>query len=164
MSQQIYYDAFGTPVGLLTVAADAQGIRHILFARNRYDAEGRDQWRRDPDALRQAREQLLEYFHGQRRHFDLPLAPVGTPFQLQVWRTLTEIPYGATWSYGELARRVRRPSAARAVGAANGRNPLPIVLPCHRVIGANGQLTGFGGGLEAKAILLRLEQRDPFAQ
>jgi methylated-DNA-[protein]-cysteine S-methyltransferase len=101
--------------------------------------------------------QLAEYFGRRRMLFDLPLAPRGTPFQLMVWRTLATIPYGQTISYGELAARIGQPTAVRAVGAANGRNPLPIVLPCHRVIGASGSLTGFGGGLPTKRFLLQLE-------
>ena len=156
----VYYDRFDSPIGLLTVAADDQGVRHILFASNRHDARGREHWRHDADAVAEPRRQLLEYLHGQRRQFELTLAPVGTDFQLQVWHTLAQIPFGATWSYRQLAERIGRPTATRAVGAANGRNPLPIVLPCHRVIGHNGALTGFGGGLPTKAALLRLEGND----
>ena len=111
----------------------------------------------EPAALDFARVQLQEYFAGVRQTFDLPLHPMGTPFQLTVWRELARIPYGATISYGELARRIGQPQAMRAVGAANGRNPLPIVLPCHRVIGADGSLTGFGGGLPTKRFLLAME-------
>ncbi|MCS3745240.1 O-6-methylguanine DNA methyltransferase [Xanthomonas arboricola] len=159
----LYYDTFHSPIGALTVAADSTAVRHILFAQNRYDAPGRASWAHDPDAalVRAAREQLLDYLHGGRRRFDLPLAPAGTPFQLQVWHTLARIPFGQTWSYAQLAQAVGRPAASRAVGAANGRNPLPIVLPCHRVIGANGTLTGFGGGLPTKQALLQLEGWSP---
>lgn len=153
----LYYDRFDSPIGPLTVAVDDNGVRHILFAENRHDAKGREQWRRDPDAVAEPRRQLLEYLRGERRQFDLILAPAGTDFQLDVWQMLARIPFGATWSYRELAERIGRPTATRAVGAANGRNPLPIVLPCHRVIGNNGALTGFGGGLPTKAALLRLE-------
>ncbi len=103
--------------------------------------------------------QLADYFAGVRRDFDLELAPAGTPFQLEVWRMLRRVPYGTTTSYGELSRRLGRPQASRAVGAANGANPIPIVVPCHRVIGADGSLTGFGGGLDAKRVLLDLERR-----
>jgi O-6-methylguanine DNA methyltransferase len=109
------------------------------------------------DIIETAARQLHEYFDGTRRDFDLPLAPEGTAFQCEVWRTLATIPYGQTWSYRDLAHAIGKPAAVRAVGAANGRNPLPIVLPCHRVIGADGSLTGFGGGLPIKAALLRLE-------
>ncbi|HET8537508.1 MAG TPA: methylated-DNA--[protein]-cysteine S-methyltransferase [Solirubrobacteraceae bacterium] len=107
--------------------------------------------------LDRAVSQLHEYFAGERRAFDLPLAPSGTEFQLACWRALAEIPYGETRSYGEQARRIGRPDRARAVGAANGANPIAIILPCHRVIGADGSLVGFGGGLETKRQLLDLE-------
>lgn len=153
----LYFDRFDSPIGPLTVAADAHGVRHILFAENRHDAKGREHWQRDPDAVAEPRRQLLQYLRGERRQFELTLAPAGTDFQLQVWHTLAQIPFGTTWSYRQLAERIGRPTATRAVGAANGRNPLPIVLPCHRVIGNNGALTGFGGGLPTKAALLRLE-------
>jgi methylated-DNA-[protein]-cysteine S-methyltransferase/AraC family transcriptional regulator of adaptative response / DNA-3-methyladenine glycosylase II len=159
----LQYDTFPSPIGALSVAADAAGVHHILFAQNRYDAISRARWQHAPDAplVREAREQLLDYLHGGRRSFDLPLAPTGTPFQLQVWHTLAQIPFGQTWNYAQLAHAVGRPAASRAVGAANGRNPLPIVLPCHRVIGANGALTGFGGGLPTKQALLQLEGWSP---
>jgi len=159
----LHYDTFPSPIGALSVAADNTGVHHILFAHNRYDAIGRARWLHTPDAplVRQAREQLLDYLDGGRRVFNLPLAPTGTPFQLTVWRTLAQIPFGQTWSYAHLAQAVGRPAACRAVGAANARNPLPIVLPCHRVIGANGALTGFGGGLPTKQALLQLEGWSP---
>jgi methylated-DNA-[protein]-cysteine S-methyltransferase len=108
--------------------------------------------------LAEAVRQLSAYFAGRLRVFDLPLDPRGTPFQLSVWAALRAIPYGETWSYADLARRIGRPSAVRAVGAANGQNPLPIVVPCHRVIGSNGRLVGFGGGLEMKRALLDIER------
>jgi len=152
----MWFDAFDTKIGVLTVAADAGGIRHVLFPENRYGPD-RQEWKRDATALREAREQLLEYFDGRRTRFDLPLAPVGTPFQVKVWNALARIPFGSTWSYRDLAANVDAPKAMRAVGAANGRNPLPIVLPCHRVIGADGSLTGFGGGLPLKKFLLEHE-------
>jgi len=155
----LYYDRFDTPIGPLTVAGDGHAVAHILFAENRHDARGREDWIADPAPLREAREQLLQYLHGERATFELPLAPRGTPFQLRVWHALAGIPFGQTWSYLQLATHLGQPTATRAVGAANGRNPLPIVLPCHRVIGRDGSLTGFGGGLETKAALLRLEQR-----
>lgn len=155
----LYYDRFDTPIGELTVAGDGHGISHILFPRNRHDAKGREQWQHGPQMVRDAREQLLQYLHGERSSFELPLSPRGTPFQLRVWHALAGIPFGQTWSYLELATHLGQPTATRAVGAANGRNPLPIVLPCHRVIGRDGSLTGFGGGLETKAALLCLEQR-----
>jgi methylated-DNA-[protein]-cysteine S-methyltransferase len=111
------------------------------------------------DVLVRTARQLTEYFAGQRRVFDLPLGPQGTGFQTLVWRTLLQIPYGETWSYGQLARAIGRPAASRAVGAANGRNPIPIIVPCHRVIGSNGDLTGYGGGLPIKRWLLDHETR-----
>ena len=113
---------------------------------------------RRTDVLVRTKAQLAEYFAGDRRAFDLPLAPQGSGFQVQVWRALLRIPYGETCSYGDIARVVGRPSASRAVGAANGRNPIPIIVPCHRVIGSTGSLTGYGGGLERKRYLLDFEQ------
>jgi len=107
-------------------------------------------------------QQLHEYFTGKRKTFDFPLAPKGTPFQLAVWNALLEIPYGDTVTYAELARRIGKPSAVRAVGAANGANPIPVIIPCHRVIGSNGTLTGYGGGIERKQWLLALEGRRLF--
>jgi methylated-DNA-[protein]-cysteine S-methyltransferase len=150
----MWFDRFDTPIGEMTVAADDAGLRHVLFPDNKYPPAGRGSWRHDADALRAPREQLLAYFAGELSSFDLVLAPAGTPFQMKVWTTLAAIPFGQTWSYGELARRIGEPRAVRAVGAANGRNPLPVVLPCHRVIGADGSLTGFGGGLPLKKFLL----------
>ena len=153
----MWFDEFDSPVGLLTVAADRQGLRHIRFVSERHPIRRDSDWIRDPGALRDAREQLLAYFAGERQRFELVLHPVGTRFQLKVWNALAEIPFGATASYGEIARRIGEASAVRAVGAANGRNPLPIVLPCHRVIGSDGSLTGFGGGLPIKQFLLEHE-------
>ena len=142
-----------TPVGPLQLAASDDALTGLRFgvapvAGERDDAH---------PVLAAAVAQLREYFAGERRDFDLPLAPVGTPFQLGVWEQLRLIPYGTTVSYGELARRLGAPSASRAVGLANGRNPIAIVVPCHRVIGADGSLTGFGGGMAAKRTLLDLE-------
>jgi len=116
-------------------------------------------WRADPHPFRDTARQLDEYFRGDLRRFDLPLDLAGTSFELAVWRALREIPYGRTISYGELARRIGRAGAARAVGAANGRNPISIVIPCHRVVGANGALTGYGGGIDRKRALLDHEAR-----
>src|SRR5262249_46745434 len=116
-------------------------------------------WLRDDAVFAGPRTQLTEYFGGGRAEFELPLLPEGTPFQRKVWNALCEIPYGETISYGELARRIGQPTAARAVGLANGSNPLPIVVPCHRVIGADGSLTGFGGGIERKRWLLAHEAK-----
>jgi len=147
-----------SPVGPLLLGADEEFLRLIWFSTPRHPlprsvalAQG------DNAVLRETGAQLEAYFNGALQAFDLPLRPVGTAFQREVWSTLAEIPYGQTWSYGDVARRIGKPQAVRAVGAANGRNPIPIVLPCHRVIGADGSLTGFGGGLPAKQLLLTLE-------
>ena len=153
------YAWYASPVGRLLLAADPEGLSLISFpsgSRMQRPAPG---WQQDDGALAAALSQLAEYFAGTRQTFSLPLRPTGTAFQLSVWSALREIPFGATLSYGELARRIGRPSAARAVGAANGANPLPIVVPCHRVIGADASLTGFGGGLDTKRFLLAHEAR-----
>jgi len=164
----LYVETLDTPIGTLVLAADGEGLRHIEFPSNRHPVD-RAGWvpgaeGAAADILAMTSQQLHEYFDGARRDFDLPLAPRGTAFQVQVWQTLATIPFGATWSYGELARAIGKPDAMRAVGAANGRNPLPIVLPCHRVIGADGSLTGFGGGLPIKEALLRLEGALPVSK
>jgi len=154
----VHYARIDSPVGPLLLAASDDGLHAIEFHDARHPVKRGDDWRDgNHPLLREAERQLREYFAGKRRSFDLPLAPKGTPFQREVWQALASIPYGRTSSYGELAARVGRPSASRAIGAANGRNPLPIVLPCHRVIGADGSLTGFGGGLPTKQFLLKLE-------
>lgn len=153
-----FYTRIDSPVGPLLLAADSAGLRLIEFHAPRHPVPPGADWREgDSDVLRETQRQLDEYFDCRRRMFDLPLALHGTEFQRTVWQTLAAIPYGQTISYAQLASRVGRPTAMRAVGAANGRNPLPIVLPCHRVIGANGSLTGFGGGLPTKQFLLELE-------
>jgi len=153
-----------SPIGPLMLAADDAGLRHIEFRDNRHPANHADWHGGDNEVLQATEAQLGEYFAGARRDFDLPLSPQGTDFQLQVWRELARIPFGATISYAQLAQRIGNPEAVRAVGAANGRNPLPIVLPCHRVIGADGALVGFGGGLPTKQFLLRLEGALPEPQ
>lgn len=144
-----------SPVGALTLAASEVGLTHVLFGADHrfHGAVGG----LAADHLERAARQLAEYFAGARQAFDLDLDPRGTPFQLAAWRVLRAIPYGETITYGEQARRLGRDAAVRAVGAANGRNPLSIVVPCHRVVGASGKLVGFGGGLEAKRYLLNLE-------
>jgi methylated-DNA-[protein]-cysteine S-methyltransferase len=165
MEQMIQFSFLDTPVGTLLIAGD-DALRTIRFPRESRARKPEPHWvesRRG--VVGDALAQLREYFAGRRKEFDLPLDPAGTPFQQSVWRRLRDIPYGQTISYGELARRVGNPNASRAVGAANGHNPIPIVIPCHRVIGANGSLTGFGGGLPIKKKLLALEsrKRDLFA-
>lgn len=151
-----------SPVGQLTLVASDTALKAVLWENEKPGRVPIDCGSEKPDhpVLKAAAKQLKAYFRGEITAFDLPLDPVGSPFQLKVWQTLATIPYGQTLSYGELALLVGSPKAARAVGAANGKNPLSIVLPCHRVIGANGQLTGFANGLEAKAKLLALEKTD----
>jgi len=162
MTMQTRYTTHDSPVGPLLLAADDDGLRLIEFFESRHRIKRDDEWHEgDHAVLDLARRQLDEYFRGERHQFDLPLAPRGTPFQREVWQALATIPYGGTISYAQLAMQVSRPKAMRAVGAANGRNPLPIVLPCHRVIGADGSLTGFGGGLPTKQFLLALEGAVP---
>ena len=156
---RIYYDDMDSPIGLLRLVADDQGLREVRFAEPRHPRSTPTTWVRASEPLAFARTQLQEYFAGDRQLFDLPLHPLGTPFQLSVWRELARIPYAATASYGDIARRIENPAAVRAVGTANGQNPIPIIVPCHRVIGSNGSLTGFGGGLPTKQFLLSLEER-----
>lgn len=154
------YAYLETPIGTLLIAGDEEAVRRIEFPKKDKAARPEPDWRESSrGAVGEAVRQLREYFGGERAEFDLPLAPEGTQFQRGVWRRLQEIPYGETISYGELAKRVGNPRASRAVGAANGQNPIPIVIPCHRVIGANGKLTGFGGGLPIKEALLALESK-----
>lgn len=163
----IYYTEMKCPLGTLVLESDGKALTRVRLpgeakptatagkgtGKSKCDADRV----RDPKPFTAAITQLQEYFAGDRRKFDLPLAPCGTPFQIKVWRELRKIPYGSTISYAILAHRAGNDQACRAVGAANGRNPLPIIVPCHRVIGANGSLTGFGGGIEAKRRLLKLE-------
>jgi methylated-DNA-[protein]-cysteine S-methyltransferase len=146
-------------VGPLQLVADDGGVRRIDFVNGRNPVESDPQWHEDAEPFCETIRQLRAYFAGELETFDLKLAPEGTPFQLSVWDRLCEIPFGETISYGELARRVGNPNASRAVGLANGSNPIPIVIPCHRVIGSNGKLTGYGGGLPIKEKLLALERR-----
>jgi methylated-DNA-[protein]-cysteine S-methyltransferase len=148
-----------SPVGILTLAADDAGLRQINFRCDGQPAPVDSSWVEDASTFSEATRQLLAYFAGELEDFDLPLAPLGTAFQQKVWSELRNIPYGQTISYGELAGRIGNPKASRAVGLANGSNPIPIIIPCHRVIGANGKLTGYGGGLEIKEKLLALERR-----
>jgi methylated-DNA-[protein]-cysteine S-methyltransferase len=161
-SGALRYCEIPSPVGVLTLAGDENSLREISFSKGTHPKEIAATGLRSADSIETFREviaQLEAYFEGRLSRFELPLAPEGTAFQNQCWSMLRTIPYGQTVSYGEIARRVGRPNAFRAVGAANGRNPIPIIIPCHRVVGADGSLTGFGGGLEIKRRLLELEQR-----
>ncbi len=155
----MHYQLLESPIGALLLAGDQAGLRLLLFTKGRDQrVKPEPEWEPDRGALKDAARQLTEYFSGKRRTFDLRLAPVGTPFQQTVWSALQKIPYGETTSYGELARRIGNPKAVRAVGLANGSNPISIVIPCHRVIGSNGSLVGYGGGLPIKQALLSLER------
>ena len=152
------FTTIDSPVGPLRLVADEVGLRRLEFREGRAFDPPPDDWREDARALAPVARQLQEYFAGRRKVFDLDLAPEGTEFQRRVWERLLEIPYGETISYGMLARRVGNANASRAVGLANGRNPIAIIIPCHRVIGSNGTLTGYGGGLPIKHKLLELER------
>jgi len=153
----MYYCYLVTPIGELLLGGDDEGLSLVGFPEGKLRYEPEPGWTRNEAPFVAARKQLMEYFSGKRKTFDLPLKLKGTEFQLRVLQELQRIPYGETSSYGEIANRIGRPRAVRAVGAANGRNPIPIIVPCHRVIGSNGSLTGFGGGLGTKQALLRLE-------
>jgi methylated-DNA-[protein]-cysteine S-methyltransferase len=156
---RLSYTYLESPIGTLLLAGNAEGLQQILFSTDGRPANPNPEWQEDPSSLDEAMRQLKAYFAGELENFDLPLSPQGTPFQQRVWGELQKIPYGETISYGELARRIGNPKASRAVGLANGSNPISIVIPCHRVIGANGKLTGYGGGLPIKEKLLALEKR-----
>jgi methylated-DNA-[protein]-cysteine S-methyltransferase len=146
-----------SPIGKLFLAGNREGLKYLHFPREKKPVDPDPDWIETPAFFTSAVAELKEYFAGNRRHFSVDIKPEGTDFQLNVWRVLQKVPYGETVSYGELAKQVGNPKASRAVGAANGANPIPIIIPCHRVIGANGELTGFGGGLEVKKYLLELE-------
>ncbi|HVO37549.1 MAG TPA: methylated-DNA--[protein]-cysteine S-methyltransferase [Spirochaetia bacterium] len=160
--EKLAYTYVESPVGRLLLAGDDRGLWILGFADGRDPVRPADAWREARGPLAEAARQLDVYFRRELRAFDLALHPVGSEFQLSVWNALPTIPYGETLSYGELARRVGRPAAVRAVGAANGANPIAIVLPCHRVIGSDGKLVGYGGGLPNKVKLLALERGDLF--
>ena len=154
------YARMASPIGDLLLASSRGGLRLVWFSTGARKEQPQCDWTRNDAALSGARAQLQEYFDGRRHRFDLPLEPVGTKFQRRVWDALLEIPYGETRSYKDIAVAIGNPKASMAVGGANGSNPLPIVIPCHRVIGSNGQLIGYGGGLPVKRHLLDLERRN----
>jgi methylated-DNA-[protein]-cysteine S-methyltransferase len=154
----MHHTVVDSPIGPLTLVGADGALTGVYMDRQRYRPEPETFGDRDDVPFTEAARQLEEYFAGTRTRFDLPLAPVGTPFQRQVWEALQAIPYGQTVSYGQLADRLGRPAAARAVGFANGHNPISIIVPCHRVVGSNGDLTGYGGGLERKRRLLDFER------
>jgi len=155
----LFYSYMGSPVGDLLLAGDGDCLTQLRFTSGPKAGAVENGWREDRGPFTEVVQQLAAYFAGELTEFDLPLAPRGTAFQMEVWQQLRQIPYGVTISYGELARRINNPAASRAVGLANGANPIGIVIPCHRVIGANGKLTGFGGGMDAKRFLLEWESR-----
>ena len=152
-----YYHYLKTPIGQLLLAGNGEHLDLLGFPQGSMARKHEPSWIKDRNPFKEICSQLQAYFAGDLQEFDLPLSPVGTDFQQRVWNALTEIPYGETWSYGELARHIGKPKASRAVGAANGLNPIPVIIPCHRVIGSSGKLTGFGGGLKTKEYLLALE-------
>ncbi|WP_040635082.1 methylated-DNA--[protein]-cysteine S-methyltransferase [Mycolicibacterium phlei] len=155
---ELRFRTMDSPVGMLTLAGRDGRVMHLRMTDQTYEPS-RDGWIPDERAFPEAVEQLEAYFAGELSEFDLELELVGTDFQRRVWAALLTIPYGETRSYGEIARQIGAPGASRAVGLANGHNPISIIVPCHRVIGANGSLTGYGGGLERKRLLLDMEKR-----
>jgi methylated-DNA-[protein]-cysteine S-methyltransferase len=156
----VYYTYCISPLGPLLMTSNGAALTGLYMEEHRHGPQIGADWVEASDTapFAEVRQQMTAYFAGERREFDLLLAPIGTEFQQQVWTALSQIPYGVTISYGELARRIGNPNASRAVGLANGRNPISIVVPCHRVIGASGKLTGYGGGMARKEVLLALEQ------
>jgi O-6-methylguanine DNA methyltransferase len=151
------YTTIDSPIGELLLTGDGHILRGLSMQHGRHPVAVNPSWERREEPFAAVREQLAEYFDGDRRTFDVPLELAGNPFEVRVWHALCEIPYGETVSYGELAKAIDEPAAARAVGLANSRNPIAVIVPCHRVIGADGSLTGYGGGLERKRLLLDLE-------
>ncbi len=152
------YTYLDTPIGELLLVGDQYVLQELGFPDGPKRRRAEPDWELRDAIFSETKAQLNDYFSGSLRTFSLPLKPSGTPFQLGVLQQLLKVPYGETVSYGEIAARLGKPKAMRAVGAANGRNPIPVIIPCHRVIGSNGKLTGFGGGLPTKAALLKLEQ------
>jgi methylated-DNA-[protein]-cysteine S-methyltransferase len=152
-----YYDYLETPQGRMLLVANGDGLAGAYFVGQKYYPKPEATWKRDAHALHRAKRELKEYFAGKRRRFGFALAPEGTPFQRAVWREIGKVACGETITYAELARRAGRPGAARAAGAATGRNPVSVIVPCHRIVGSDGRLTGYAGGLPRKKALLALE-------
>jgi methylated-DNA-[protein]-cysteine S-methyltransferase len=161
-AQHLAYTFMDSPVGRLLLAGDEHGLWLLSFAGTERPVTPADGWEASGNPFLEAKRQLVAYFNGELRRFTVPVHLVGTEFQVAVWNMLRTIPYGSTWSYGELARRLGRPAAVRAVGGANHANPIAIIIPCHRVVGFNGKLVGYGGGLPIKSRLLALERGDLF--
>jgi methylated-DNA-[protein]-cysteine S-methyltransferase len=152
-----YYDYCETPQGRMLLVVTDRGLAGVYFVGQKHYPKPDATWTRDSRGLQQAKRELLEYFAGKRRAFSVPLDPLGTPFQRAVWREIAKVAFGETITYAELARRAGYPGCARAAGAATGRNPLSIIVPCHRIVGTNGSLTGYAGGLPRKKAFLALE-------
>ena len=154
-----HYDFYDSPHGRMLLVASGEGLCGVYFDGQKYLPPVESGWRHDPDhaALRQAKRELAEYFGGERKRFETALAPEGTPFQRSGWKAIASVAFGETITYGELARRAGSPGSARAAGAATGRNPIGIIVPCHRIVGSDGSLTGYAGGIERKRALLALE-------
>jgi methylated-DNA-[protein]-cysteine S-methyltransferase len=159
MSTTTFFTAISSPVGRLTLVGAGPSLVGLYFDDDPHAAEARADATRDDRRLRMATTQLEEYFAGARTTFELPLEPEGSAFQKKVWAALRRIPFGETATYGQIARAIGKPAASRAIGGANHRNPIAIIVPCHRVIGADGSMTGYGGGLRRKRLLLELESR-----
>lgn len=153
------YIVMKTPLGLVTLTSDGKAVTGVYTRLEKLERQHPNRKKYENAILKRARKQMEEYFSGKRDHFSIPLKADGTPFQKKVWKALREIPYGKTVSYADIARRIGQPKASRAVGNANNKNPIGIIVPCHRVVGANGSLTGYAGGLGRKAFLLRLEKK-----
>jgi methylated-DNA-[protein]-cysteine S-methyltransferase len=158
MSHHVFYRRVPSPLGPLLLLSDGAALTGLFMESHKYGPSIEAGWVDDEGPLRSVQRQLEEYFAGVRTTFDVPLGARGTAFQREVWQALATIPYGETTTYADLARRIGRPSAVRAVGAANGRNPISIIVPCHRVVGTDGSLVGYGGGMDRKRQLLELEQ------
>lgn len=154
----MYYDIIESLVCPILLAGDEKGLKHVIFLKGERQVEIPDDWVEDKELFRETTRQLEAYFSGKLESFDLKLAPEGTEFQKSVWKALCKIPYGETRTYKDIAASVGKPKAYRAVGLANNRNPIAIIVPCHRVIGSNGKLTGYASGLDVKAFLLKLEE------
>jgi len=155
----LYYDVYESPQGRMLIVADDEALSGVYFEGQKYHPALASDWRHDAQhaPLRQATRELGEYFAGGRQHFEVPLSPEGTAFQRAVWQAIAAVPFGSTISYVELARRAGRPGSARAAGTATGRNPLSVIVPCHRILGSDGSLTGYAGGLDRKRALLTHE-------
>ena len=159
VTNKVYYDVIESPIGLILLAGNENGLKRLIFLKGKKKMDIPEGWIQNKDFFKEAARQLEAYFSGELKSFTLKLAPEGTDFQKSVWKALCEIPYGETRTYKEIAVSVGKPRAYRAVGLANNRNPIAIIIPCHRVIGSNGKLMGYASGLDIKEYLLKLERR-----